>query len=349
MPAADHAAMPKSFHERLRTALAFGLALFFWCAPARAGGGSLSTLFEGSAGVQNGGNIFDILVTRPGGLTITGFDLNLGGLPPPAAFRLDVYVTSGSFVGKDALPGAWTLVASATAQPLALNIPVRVDTADFFLGEGLHGLALYISGNGPCYTMPGGAPLSIANADLTLRFGISKPLLFAGGNFLPRIWNGTIYYDAAPPQLATYGVGRVSSLGANCVPRITASGVLSVSTPAEFCVFGWRVPSHQNGLLLYSLHGRADLPFSGGRLRLSPPIRRTLPVNSGGLSAGIDYSGRFALEFGAFARGQLGGNPSSALLWPGTVVNCQWWGRDPGFTPPFDALLSDGLEFVVGT
>ena len=323
------------------------MGLLVLSVPALASGGSLTTRFEGSAGVQNGGNLFDVQVTRPGGLWITGFDLNLGGTPPPAGFSLDVYVTPQSYQGKDANPQAWSLVASAQGVPLFPNVPVRVDTPDFALPEGSFGLALYVSGNGPWYSMPGAAPQVIGNSDLTLRFGIAKPLLFSGGSFGPRVWNGTIYYDAPPPALVAYGVGKTSSLGSSCLPRIAATGVLSAAASEGFHVFGWRVPSHQPGILLYSSNGRADLPFAGGRLHLAPPCRRTLAVDSGGLSPGLDCGGRFAFDLGAFAQGHLGGNPSPALRVPGTSVNCQWWGRDPGFAPPFDVALSDGLELIV--
>ena len=46
----------------------------------------------------------------------------------------------------------------------------------------------------------------------------------------------------------------------------------------------------------------------------------------------------------AFAVGALGGNPSPALTVPGTVVHCQWWGRDEGAS----TTLTDAVEYVIG-
>jgi hypothetical protein len=101
-------------------------------------------------------------------------------------------------------------------------------------------------------------------------------------------------------------------------------------------------------MLIYGTTGAASIPFAGGTRCVAAPIRRTPLRMSGGTALpASDCSGAYALDWNAFAHGQAGGNPDPILLVPGTTIWVQAWGRDPGFAPPNDVSLSNGLRFVV--
>ncbi|HTF90698.1 MAG TPA: hypothetical protein VK843_19925 [Planctomycetota bacterium] len=145
---------------------------------------------------------------------------------------------------------------------------------------------------------------------------------------------------------ATYCTAKVNSIG--CTPGITAAGNPSAVAVSGFIVTATQVRNQKPGVLLYGISGRAAVPFGGGFLCLQSPIRRSSPVNSGGSALpASDCSGAYVLDVCSFAHGLLGGTPLPALRIPGTLVDCQWWGRDPGFAAPSNITLSDGVEYLV--
>jgi hypothetical protein len=143
---------------------------------------------------------------------------------------------------------------------------------------------------------------------------------------------------------STYCTAKINALG--CTPAITATGLPSASAASGFLIRCRQVRNNKSGLLFYGINGPAATAFQAGTLCVKPPIRRTPAVTSGGTPAPTnDCSGVYALDFSAFAAGALGGTPLPALTLPGTVVQAQWWGRDPGFAAPNNTTLSDGLSF----
>jgi hypothetical protein len=156
---------------------------------------------------------------------------------------------------------------------------------------------------------------------------------------------GSAYVFLVDQVLTTYCTAKVNSL--NCLPSIAFTGCPSATTASGFEIRGSEVRNNKLGVLLYSITGRNVLPFSGGTLCVELPVRRTPAVDSGGAPVPTkDCSGVFRLDMSAFASGTLGRVPIPELRVPGTVVNCQWWGRDLGAT--FATTLSNALEYVIG-
>jgi hypothetical protein len=160
-------------------------------------------------------------------------------------------------------------------------------------------------------------------------------------------WTASFAYGFTPDTSATtYCTAKTNSLG--CVPAIGANGTPSATTGTGFVVSGSYVRNNKSGLLFYGVSGQASGAFQNGVLCVKAPIKRTPATVSGGSPTGNDCTGVYSIDMNAFAVGALGGTPLAALTTPGTVVDCQWWGRDPGFAAPNNTTLTDGLEYVVG-
>ena len=144
-----------------------------------------------------------------------------------------------------------------------------------------------------------------------------------------------------------YCTSKTNSLG--CVPAIGSLGVGSATATAGHPVTSSNNRNNKNGLLFYGVSGQASTPYQGGTLCVKAQIKRTPSLNSGGTPAPAnDCSGVYTIDMNSFAQGLLGGTPLLALKTQGTTVNCQFWGRDPGFSAPNNTSLSDGLQYVVG-
>jgi hypothetical protein len=78
------------------------------------------------------------------------------------------------------------------------------------------------------------------------------------------------------------------------------------------------------------------------------PVKRTSTTHSGGTAPPADdCTGVFDIDMNAFAHSSGPPSPQPELIVPGTMVNCQWWGRDPGFPAPNNSTLTDALEYFI--
>ena len=146
---------------------------------------------------------------------------------------------------------------------------------------------------------------------------------------------------------AFYCTAKTNSL--SCVPAIGFSGMASATSGSGFVVSASNNLNHKPGLLLYGSTGQSIAPFGGGYLCIGPPLKRSITlVSSGAVPPPLDCSGVYSIDMNAFAVGALGGNPLPALSVPGTIVDCQFWGRDQGFAAPDNVSLSGALEYQIG-
>jgi len=219
---------------------------------------------------------------------------------------------------------AWS--ETTCAQPLNSTFPVPMDTSQSLPGRawvgGMQSAQLF-------------DPADLGNLDVgPLDIGA----IFST-QFLLRA-------EGESSAVSTYCSAKLNSLG--CTPAIGAVGIPSASASSGFEVRAFDVRNQSAGVLLYGNTGRLAQPFSGGTLCLRTPFRRAPAVNAGGNAMpAADCSGVFSIDLNSFARGLLGGTPAPFLSIPGSVVNCQWWGRDIGYPAPNNTTLTDALEFTI--
>ncbi|MEE2886749.1 MAG: PKD domain-containing protein, partial [Planctomycetota bacterium] len=261
------------------------------CAPNSPNSGSITTLFTGGNGLTSPGcgNLFDATVINPDGLKITDISVN-SRAAATTPIDIEVWITPGTYIGNDNLPGVWVMVSKGAANSAGSLVPTKIDVDDFYLSAGKYGVYIIYNAGGIHYTNGNGTNQSYQNCDLKLDLGTGKNVRFSGGMFNPRVWNGSLHYDKN--DIAAHGRFGYGCPGSNAAigdltmsadPKlggtgnITVTGTPNVAAAPGFLFVGinkqlmdltplgmatcWLHTDMLLTLGIVSLNGTATLPF----------------------------------------------------------------------------------------
>src|SRR5690554_43211 len=208
---------------------------------------SLTTTFAGGNALA--GSMFDLETIND--LTIESFDVNM---PTGETATIEVYFKTGTWVGSESNPAAWTLVGTATnitsagvGLPTPLNLDLDIDVA------AGNRVAFYVTRTSGSLTYTNGitvGALFAADANLQMFEGAGKGYPF-GSTFQPRNFNGNIVYSVDGVITPFSGALDCSNVGTNdiyliitdnsgnvssCMATVT---VQDVTAPEVFCVGGF--------------------------------------------------------------------------------------------------------------
>jgi hypothetical protein len=280
------------------------------------------------------------------GVASTG-DVNGDGIPDFVTGAIPSFGSGGARVYSSA---SGALLYTVAAQPSIMTsggsipLPHPVAGAGDVDGDGVPDIITATSSGASIYSGVNGALLSSHPLPaLCASVGAASDLNGdAHADFLCGATNavGTVVDVVLSdcPVPTSYCSGKLNSVG--CLPLVASSGVLSLSVGNDdFIAFSQNSLNHTNGMLLWS-YSPNSVPFYGGTLCVGSPIARTGIQNSGGSPVGIDCTGSFSFHFSrAYVNAQS--------MPPGARIYCQYWSRDPGYSPPNNVSLTNGLSFTV--
>ena len=178
---------------------------------AAAAGACLTTAALGqtltTAPSNNGsGGVYMDLTALNQNLRVTQFDVEYTGTVG-SPVDVEVWVRSGSYVGFEGDPSAWTLTqtvqgvrqGTSVPSPLVLSEPIELPVGEV-TGVYIHCIT---SGGGIRYNGTGANPPTTfwSNADISLFGEIARTgnTPFGGSIFTPRTFAGTVYYEVSGP------------------------------------------------------------------------------------------------------------------------------------------------------
>lgn len=191
---------------------------------------TLQTAYNAANGLSSGAIVFsDLQVANPRGITLCGIGNNTGTTVLGTPFTINLYVTEGSYVGKDADIAKWRLVGTGAGTAQGNNVESTAPlAAPVHLPVGSYGIGVHMVGASVRYTgTTGTVPLVVSNADMTITTGAARSTLFGGSAFSVRQWNGTLHYDT----YATNASAQYGYVGAGCAGTLPVSAQAVASRP----------------------------------------------------------------------------------------------------------------------
>lgn len=197
----------------------------------------ICTQYARNNGGSDGGAVyFDLDITNPAGVTLTGLDSNVDDAAGTTGITMDVYCKTGSHVGSEANRAAWQFVGtSAPATAAGVDNGTPFDIPDMYLPMGQYALALVLSSTtGHDYTGTGSPPVTVVTGnDITLTTGAASNVPFTGSAFFSREWNGCLYYavgSTTSASLTPLGGGCQNSNGTVATLGVQGGGPVLIDT-----------------------------------------------------------------------------------------------------------------------
>lgn len=334
-----HTSLPAARVSRARRALravrllAGALAFVLLALPAGAQIQQLTTTYGRGNGQD--GNMFDVKALNKD-IRIKSFDVHFD----QGTVNAEVHYVPHSYVGYNSTPSAWTLVGAVTftvSTPLGVPQPLPL-AIDIVIPAGqTYGFYVTSNGSGSDINYTNGTGIVYSNSDLEIYEGHGMSYPF-GGNFNPRTWNGTVYYEPEC-QTEVFCSSKVNSMG--CTPVCGSAGLPSMTAGSGFTISAYNVLPDKFGAVIYSTSGRNSFPYLGGTLCVNPPIYISKILHSGNSGSGA-CAGVYDFDFN-----RLLSNGNNPALQPGLFVQAQFMSRDPGFGWPNNMGLTEAMEFKV--
>lgn len=153
---------------------------------------ALQTLFaSNNQGSVGGAVYFD--VTPSTNVHLTGFELNTAATAGQQLV-VDVYTRTGTHVGNEGNPAAWTARTAGLGVAAGLNVGSQIDlNQPILLSSGItYGFAIVARNFAHHYTNGTGSNQNYSGSELTVALGSATNVPFSGSPFTPRVANITL-------------------------------------------------------------------------------------------------------------------------------------------------------------